>query len=86
MTTRERLIDIINGMSEEQMQALVIILDPHKTRSDDDELSPDIAKIAGRLHKYADPSKIPYESGVWEQAAVEKYRQFTENYSDDRGA
>ena len=27
----------------------------------------------GCLHRFADPSKIPYEKGAWERAAVEKH-------------
>jgi hypothetical protein len=27
----------------------------------------------GCLHRFADPSKIPFEEGAWEQAVLEKY-------------
>lgn len=31
-------------------------------------------EAAGMLHKYADPSKIPFEKDAWKTAAVEKHK------------
>jgi len=32
-----------------------------------------LTKARGGLHKYANPSLIPFEKGIWEKVAVEKY-------------
>ena len=69
MSVRERLNLIIDEMTEEQMEALIVILkrdEPHTKKVSVDD-------IAGRLHKYADPNLIPFEKEAWANAAAENY-------------
>lgn len=82
MSTRERLNLIIDKMTEEQMEALIVILkhneQPEKKVSIDD--------VAGRLHKYANSQLIPFEKEAWANAAAENYleemRGMSENESN----
>ncbi|MCM1335334.1 MAG: hypothetical protein NC084_04035 [Bacteroides sp.] len=71
MSIRERLNLIIDKMTEEQMEALIVVLkrdEPHPKKASVDD-------IAGRLHKYANPELIPLEKDAWANAAVENYTE-----------
>ncbi len=69
MSVRERLNMIIDKMTEEQMEALIVVL-KHGEQTDK-KVSVD--DIAGILHKYANPELIPFEKEAWANAAVENY-------------
>ncbi len=69
MSVRERLNLIIDKMTEEQMEALIVVL----KHSEQPETKVSVDDIAGRLHKYADPKLIPLEKEAWANAAAENY-------------
>lgn len=69
MSTKELLYAIIDKMTEEQMKALIVILNHNEQHTN----KVPIDDIAGRLHKYANPGLIPLEKEAWANAAVENY-------------
>lgn len=69
MSTRERLNLLIDKMTEEQMKALIVILN----YNEQPEKKVSINDVAGRLHKYANPELIPFEKEAWANAAAENY-------------
>lgn len=79
MSTRERLDSLIDKMTEEQMEALIIILKqyelPVKKVSIDD--------VAGCLHQYANPELIPLEKEAWANAAAENYLEEMQGMSEN---
>lgn len=82
MSVRERLNLLIDNMTEEQMEALIIVL-----KSNEQSVKRvSIDDIAGRLHKYADPKLIPFEKEAWANAVAENYieemRGISENESN----
>ena len=68
MSTREKLDLLIDKMTEEQMKALLIVL------NGDEEYTNKVSvdDVAGCLHKYADPELIPFEKDAWANAAAER--------------
>ena len=71
MSVRERLNMIIDEMTEEQMEALIVILNRGEQRT----RKASIDDIAGGLHKYANPELIPLEKEAWANAAAENYME-----------
>ncbi len=69
MSVRDRLNMIIDEMTEEQMEALIVVL----KRNEQAAKKASVDDIAGRLHKYANPELIPFEKEAWANAAVENY-------------
>ncbi len=67
MSTKEMLLNIINEMPEEELQALLVILGGCQRRT----TRP--SEVSGMLSKYADPSLIEQEEGTWERTVTEQY-------------
>ena len=70
MSTKERLHLLIDSMTEEQANALFIVLG---VSSAADNESDDVDAVRGILHDAANPELIPLEEGAWERAAAERY-------------
>ena len=71
MSTRNRLDSIIDRMNEQQMQALILILEGTQAHKDSAKASAD--ELAGSLTQYADLNKPPYDGNAWADAAVKRY-------------
>ncbi len=67
MSTREMLYSVIDGLSEEQCQGLLMLLSGYNKKNTEPET------VCGALSKYADPKLIPMEEGAWERTVTEKY-------------
>ena len=70
MSTKERLHIMIDDMTEEQANALFIVLG---VANDTDNESDDVDAVRGILHNCANPDLIPLEEGAWERAVAERY-------------
>lgn len=70
MSTKERLHLMIDDMTEEQANALFIVLG---VSSAADNESDDVDAVRGILHSAANPELIPLEEGAWERAVAERY-------------
>ena len=76
MSTRDRVISVIDTMTGAQLKALLTLLDVQDTTSGKTvRKEAVIDDVFGALHKYADTSKAHLEEGAWEKAAVEKYKE-----------
>lgn len=69
MSTKEMLYNIIENMTEEQMQAWLVVLGGTASQSSND----DVDALCGILHDAADPNLVQSEKSAWERAAVEKH-------------
>ncbi len=67
MTAREVLHSIIDNMTEQQVQNLLMQIGSEK----DSCVSTDILK--GALSEYANPELVSEEHGAWERAVVKSY-------------
>ncbi len=67
MSTRELVHTLVDGLSEEQLRGLVLLLQnqPRKETS--------LEEVQGILSAYANPDLIPLEETAWESAMKEKY-------------
>lgn len=67
MSTRELVHTLVDGLSEEQLRGLVLLLQnqPRKETS--------LEEVQGILSAYANPDLIPLEETAWESAVKEKY-------------
>lgn len=67
MSTRELVHTLVDGLSEEQLRGLVLLLQnqPQKETS--------LEEVQGILSAYANPDLIPLEETAWESAVKEKY-------------
>lgn len=67
MSTRELVHTLVDELSEEQLQGLVLLLQnqPRKETS--------LEEVQGILSAYANPDLIPLEETAWESAVKEKY-------------
>lgn len=74
MSTREWAYSMIDELPDEEFHALMVIVQSMRKHSEEpaDRFTKS-QSARGILHQYANPSLIPLEEGVWEQAAVEKY-------------
>ena len=70
MSTKERLHIMIDDMTEEQANALFIVLG---VANDTDNESDDVDAVRVILHNCANPDLIPLEEGAWERAVAERY-------------
>lgn len=67
MSTRELVHTLVDGLSEEQLRGLVLLLQnqPRKETT--------LEEVQGILSAYANPDLIPLEETAWESAVKEKY-------------
>lgn len=79
MSTREKLDLIIDKMTEEQMKALIVVLNGNEEYTN--KVSVD--DVAGSLHKYADPKLIALEKEAWANAAAENYMEEMRGVSEN---
>lgn len=76
MSTKEMVIGMLDGLTEEQLDAIAVILSgisrstPSKKASD----------VKGALHKYANPAMIPLEEGAWERDIAERAEKNHEDF------
>ena len=77
MSTREKLINLIDGMTDEQMNEVVIFIQsrPQQPKKD---IRSEVEALKGIFHDVADPAKVPFEREAWANAAVEKHQRFLE--------
>lgn len=74
MSTREWAYSMIDELPDEEFHALMVIVQSMRKHSEEAAGRSTKPKSArGILHQYANPSLIPLEEGIWEQAAAEKY-------------
>jgi len=69
MSTRELVHTLVDGLSEEQLRGLVLLLQnqPRKETS--------LEEVQGILSAYANPDLIPLEETAWESAVKEKFEK-----------
>ena len=67
MSTRELVHTLVDGLSEEQLRGLVLLLQnqPRKETT--------LEEVQGILSAYANPDLIPLEETAWESAVKEKF-------------
>ena len=70
MSTKERLHLMIDDMTEEQANALFIVLGVSNSANSGGD---DVDAVMGILHDAANPDLIPLEEGAWGRAVAEKY-------------
>lgn len=70
MSTKEKVHTIVDRLSEEQLNALLVILGSVDNSDSDDN---DVDAVRGILHDCANPDLIPLEEGAWERAVAERY-------------
>ena len=76
---------MIDRMSEEQLNALFVILDgmTHDDKSKTN-IRDEVNSICGILHEYANPDLIPFENEeTWAEAAVERERRILEEMKNE---
>ncbi len=72
MSTKELLYTMIDELTEQQMQGLIMLLSgKENSKSYRDEVS----SAMGSLAEYANPDLIPLEKGAWEIAVKAKYEE-----------
>ena len=69
MSTRELVHTLVDGLSEEQLRGLVLLLQnqPRKETT--------LEEVQGILSAYANPDLIPLEETAWESAVKEKFEK-----------
>ncbi|MDD7295069.1 MAG: hypothetical protein PUG85_06585 [Oscillospiraceae bacterium] len=67
MSTRELVHSMIDELSEEQLQALIILLGGTISKKNT------VKSVRGIFSDCANPDLIPLEKDAWERAAAEKY-------------
>jgi len=69
MSTRDLVHTLVDGLSEEQLRGLVLLLQnqPRKETS--------LEEVQGILSAYANPDLIPLEETAWESAVKEKFEK-----------
>ena len=70
MSTKERVHTIVDRLSEEQLNALLVILGSVDNSDNNDN---DVDAVMGILHDAANPDLIPLEEGAWGRAVAERY-------------
>jgi len=82
MSTREKLYNMLENLSEEQLEGLFQFLSNFVSvnkNNDTDELD----GLMGIFHDAADTSKIALEKTAWENAAVEKHLTILEENDEN---
>ena len=85
MSTREKLYNMLENLSEEQLEGLFQFLSNFVSvnnlnkNSDTDELD----ELMGIFHDAADTSKIALEKTAWENAAFEKHLTILEENDEN---
>lgn len=82
MQTREWAYSMIDELTDEEFNALIIIL-KSMNKTSQKKTKSNIGSLKGILHEYADPSKIPLEETAWAEAASEKHLKFLEETRDE---
>ena len=77
MITREYAINVINTLSDEQIDKLIKIAHVlgFSKVAEEEQPKEKRASAMGIANKYANPDLIPFEKGAWERAVIEKYEQ-----------
>lgn len=68
MGTREILYSMIDGLSEQQMQGLIMLLS-----NGDIQMKKNKKSARGIFSDCANPDLIPLEEGAWERTVAETY-------------
>lgn len=68
MSTRERVVGMLDGLTEEQLEAIAVILSGMTVQSPRKKAS----EVKGILHRFANPDLIPSEDGAWERDLAER--------------
>ena len=82
MSIREKLYNMLENLSEEQLEGLFQFLSNFVSvnkNSDTDEID----ELMGIFHDAADTSKIALEKTAWESAAVEKHLTILEGNNEN---
>lgn len=74
MNGREIAYALIDELSEEQFDALMVILQSMHMENQN-KYHDKLDSIMGIFHDYADISKIPLEKEAWAEAVTEKHLQ-----------
>lgn len=67
MSTKEMAYSIIDTLTEEQLQELLIFLNGYNKK----QVS--VESVRGMLSAYANPDLIPLEESAWERTVAENY-------------
>lgn len=70
MSTKELLYTMIDELTEQQMQGLIMLL---SGKSSPQSYRDDVYSVMGSLHEYANPDLIPLEKDAWEMEVKSKY-------------
>ena len=83
MSTKEMVYSMIDRMSEEQLNALFVLLSGtfHEEKPKADIIE-QVDAVCGILHEYANPDLIPFEKDAWAEAAVERERRVLEEMNN----
>lgn len=73
MSTRELLYTMIDGLTEQQMQGLIMLLSGKENKSDPKSYRDEVYSVMGGLSEYANPDLIPLEKDAWEMEVKAKY-------------
>ena len=73
MSTKELLYTIIDGLTEQQMQGLIMLLRGKETEKPSESYRDEVYSVMGGLSKYANPDLIPLEQDAWEMEVKAKY-------------
>lgn len=68
MSTREIVVSMLDNLTEEQLQGLILFIKNYEKK---DETTAE--SVRGILSGYADKNLIDKEKGAWERAVLEKY-------------
>lgn len=79
MSTREIAYNLIDNMTEEQLETFFALFGGKQIQDNTEK----VKSVRGIFAKVANPDLIPLEKTAWEQAAAENERNFLESYSDE---
>lgn len=68
MSTRERVVGMLDELTEEQLEAIAVILSGMAAKSPRKKAS----DVKGILHRFANPTLIASEDGAWERDIEER--------------
>ena len=69
MSTREIIVSMLDSLTEEQLQGLMMLLKGYVKKQEETEVD----SVRGILSKYANPDLVPLEKEAWERVVVENY-------------
>lgn len=69
MSTREIIVSMLDSLTEEQLQGLMMLLKGYVKKQEEIEVD----SVRGILSKYANPDLVPLEKEAWERTVVKNY-------------